>query len=194
MRRTARILAVALALVLMTTTAAYGGKFHFKSSFFSSGSLTFEGVGVGLGNTEYFATLDAKATVRALCVNGYGQEVLGKNAIKNVSGPQDQIVQTEDRGKTLVSLTVEEPAIEDLYKAPKPWNECPYYGYWSINEIVVTEWTSAKLVIKELGTHDLLYGQSFECSGGGVKVDHYGHPVRDESGELVIKPVSCTEA
>lgn len=194
MRRTTVSVMISFVLVFALALSAGAGGFHFKSLSFSSGSLTFEGVGVGLGNTEYLATMDATATVRALCQNKGGTTAPGRNDIfVEMAGPQDQVIRTEDNGKTNVSLTVEDPILADLDAPPSAKLDCPN-GKWSIVDVMVVEWTSAHVVISELGTGDSLFDQAYTCSGGGVVFGIDGNPVPDGQGGYLTSPVSCTEA
>lgn len=190
------VLSVLLSLVLVLAVAlvADAGKFHFKSSTFSTGSLSFNGVGVGLGNSEYLATMDATATVRALCENKGGTRAAGRNDIfVSLEGPQDQVIRTEDSGKTEVSLTVEDPTLGNLDSPPSAKQNCPN-GNWSIVDVVVLEWTSAHISITELGTDDVLFDQAYSCTGGGVTLDADGNPISNGQGGYLLNVVSCQEA
>ncbi len=190
------VLSVLLSLILVfaVALAADAGKFHFKSSTFSSSSLTFNGVGVGLGNADYLATMDATATVRALCENKGGNRAAGQNDIfLSLDGPQDQVIRTEDSGKTEVSLTVEAPTLGDLDTPPSAKQNCPN-GNWKIVDVVVLEWTSAHISITELGSDAVLFDQAYSCSGGGVVLDANGNPIPNGQGGYLLNVVSCQEA
>ena len=177
MRRGVASITIAFVLVFTLALGAFAGGFHFKSFSFSTGSLTFDGVGVGLGNTEFTATLDATATVRANCVNKGGTESPGRNDLfASVSG-EDTVIRTDDRGQTAVSLTVADPTLPDLDAKPNTKKDCPN-GNWKITDVIVVEWTSAHLLITELGTGEVVFEQDYICSGGGYD----------------LTPVSCTEA
>jgi hypothetical protein len=181
-------------LVFAVALAADAGKFHFSSTAFSSGSLTFSGVGVGLGNSDYLATMDATATLRALCENKGGTKAGGRNDIfVSVPGPQDQVIRTDDSGRTSVSLTVEDPSLSDLSAPPSAKLDCPN-GNWKIVDVVVLEWTSAHITIEELGTQAVLFDQAYNCSGGGVVLDADGNPVENGQGGYLLNVVSCGEA
>jgi hypothetical protein len=193
-RRIAGSLVMSFILVFAVAFAAGAGKFHFNFTTFSTGSLTFSGVGVGLGNTDYLATMDATATLRALCENKGGAKAGGRNDIfVSVPGPQDQVIRTEDSGKTFVSLTVEDPSLADLSAPPSAKQNCPN-GNWSVVGVVVFEWTSAHILIEELGTNAALFDQAYTCSGGGVVLDANGNPVPNGQGGYLINVVSCQEA
>lgn len=190
------VLSVLLSLVLVFSVAlaADAGKFHFKSSTFSTSSLTFNGVGVGLGNSDYLATMDATATVRALCENKGGTRAAGRNDIfVSLEGPQDQVIRTEDSGKTEVSLTVEDPTLGNLDGSPSSKQNCPN-GNWKIVDVVVLEWTSAHITITELGTDAVLFDQAYSCAGGGVTLDADGNPIDNGQGGYLMNAVSCQEA
>lgn len=190
------VLSVLLSLVLVfaVALAADAGKFHFKSSTFSSSSLTFNGVGVGLGNSDYLATMNATATVRALCENKGGTRAAGRNDIfVSLEGPQDQIIRTEDSGKTTVSLTVEDPTLGDIDSPPSAKLDCPN-GNWKIVDVVVLEWTAAHISITELGTDAVLFDQAYSCTGGGVVLDADGNPISNGQGGYLLNVVSCQEA
>lgn len=183
-----------LVLVFAVALAAEAGKFHFKSSTFSSSSLTFNGVGVGLGNSDYLATMNATATVRALCENKGGNLAGGINDIfLSLEGPQDQVIRTEDSGKTEVSLTVEDPVLGDLDTTPSAKANCPN-GNWKVVDVLVMEWTSAHISITELGTDAVLFDQAYDCSGGGVVLDANGNPISNGQGGYLLNVVSCQEA
>ena len=194
MRRTAGSLVMSFLLVFAVALAADAGKFHFNFTAFSSGSLTFSGVGVGLGNSDYLATMDATATLRALCENKGGAKAGGQNDIfVSLAGPQDQVIRTEDSGKTFVSLTVEDPALSALGGALSAKQNCPN-GNWQIVDVVVFEWTSAHILIEELGTQAPLFDQAYTCTGGGVVLDANGNPVPNGQGGYLLNVVSCQEA
>ena len=194
MRRIAGSLVMSFFLVFAVALAADAGKFHFNFTAFSTGSLTFSGVGVGLGNSDYLATMDATATVRALCENKGGAKAGGRNDIfVSLAGPQDQVIRTEDSGKTFVSLTVEDPSLVNLDAPPSAKLDCPN-GNWSVVGVVVVEWTSAHILIEELGTNDVLFDQGYTCSGGGVVFDADGNPVENGQGGYLLNVVSCEEA
>jgi hypothetical protein len=181
-------------LVFAVALAADAGKFHFNFTAFSSGSLTFSGVGVGLGNSDYLATMDATATLRALCENKGGAKAGGQNDIfVSLAGPQDQVIRTEDSGKTFVSLTVEDPPLSALGGALSAKQNCPN-GNWQIVDVVVFEWTSAHILIEELGTQAPLFDQAYTCTGGGVVLDANGNPVPNGQGGYLLNVVSCQEA
>jgi hypothetical protein len=185
---------MSLFLVFAVALVADAGKFHFNSIGFSTGSLTFSGVGVGLGNTDYLATMDATATVRALCENKGGTKAGGRNDIfVSLAGPQDQVIRTEDSGKTFVSLTVEDPSLVNLDAPPSAKLNCPN-GNWKVVDVVVFEWTSAHILIEELGTQAALFDQAYTCSGGGVVLDVNGNPVPNGQGGYLLNVVSCQEA
>lgn len=190
------VLSVLLSLILVfaVALAADAGKFHFKSSTFSSSSLTFNGVGVGLGNSDYLATMNATATVRALCENKGGTKAGGRNDIfVSLEGPQDQVIRTEDSGKTEVSLTVEDPTLADIDAPPSAKQDCPN-GNWKVVDVVVLEWTSAHISITELGTDAVLFDQAYSCTGGGVTLDADGNPIDNGQGGYLLNVVSCQEA
>lgn len=192
--RAAVSLLMSLVLVLSVALVADAGKFHFKSTDFSIGSLTFNGVGVGLGNSDYLATMDATATLRALCENKGGTKAPGRNDILvSAPGPQDQVIRTEDSGLTYVSLTVEDPTLADLSAPPSAKQDCPN-GKWKIVDLVVLEWTSAHITIEELGTEAVLFDQAYTCSGGGVVLDADGNPIENGQGGYLLNVVSCQEA
>lgn len=192
--RTVVSLLMSLVLVLSVALVADAGKFHFKSSDFSTGSLTFNGVGVGLGNSDYLATMDATATLRALCENKGGTKAAGRNDILvSAPGPQGQVIRTEDSGLTYVSLTVEDPILSDLSAPPSAKQDCPN-GNWKIVDVVVLEWTSAHISITELGTEAVLFDQAYSCTGGGVVLDANGSPISNGQGGYLLNVVSCQEA
>lgn len=194
MRRAVGSLVMSFLLVFAVALAADAGKFHFNSINFSAGSLTFNGVGVGLGNSDYLATMDATATLRALCENKGGTKAGGRNDIfVSVPGPQDQVIRTEDSGKTSVSLTVEDPSLSDLSAPPSAKLDCPN-GNWQVVDVVVLEWTSAHITIEELDTQAVLFDQAYICSGGGVVLDADGNPVENGQGGYLLNVVSCQEA
>jgi hypothetical protein len=194
MRRIAGSLVMSFFLVFAVALGADAGKFHFNFTAFSSGSLTFSGVGVGLGNSEYVATMDATATVRALCENKGGAKAGGRNDIfVSLAGPQAEEIRTEDSGKTFVSLTVDNPSLVDLGASPSAKLNCPN-GNWSVVDVVVVEWTSAHILIEELGTQAALFDQGYSCSGGGVVFDADGNPVENGQGGYLLNVVSCEEA
>lgn len=194
MRRTAGSLVMSFLLVFAVALAADAGKFHFNFTAFSSGSLTFSGVGVGLGNSDYLATMDATATLRALCENKGGAKAGGQNDIfVSLAGPQDQVIRTEDSGKTFVSLTVEDPPLSALGGALSAKQNCPN-GNWQIVDVIVFEWTSAHILIEELGTQAPLFDQAYTCTGGGVVLDANGNPVPNGQGGYLLNVVSCQEA
>lgn len=181
-------------LVFTVALAAGAGGFHFKSTAFTAGSLTFNGVGVGLGNTDYLATLDATATVRAMCQNKGGNLAPGRNdLLATIPGPQDQVIRTEDNGQTTVSLTVDDPSVVHLDEPPNTKKDCPN-GKWTIVDVIVIEWTSAHVSIAELTTGDVLFDQEYVCSGGGVVLDGNGNPVGDGMGGYLFNPIACNEA
>ena len=191
MRRRVASVAITFLLVLTLALGAFGGGFHFRSITFRTGSLVFEGVGVGLGNTEFTATLDATATVRANCVNKGGTAAAGRNDLTASVTGEDTVIRTDDRGQTAVTLTVD-ATLPDLDERPNRKADCPN-GNWKIANVIVVEWTSAHLLITELVTGATVFEADYVCSGGGVVFDENGSPVTN-NGEYVLNPVSCTEA
>lgn len=183
MRRMFNALLVLVLVLGLALTAGAGG-FHFKSVKFSSGSLTFTGVGVGLGNTAFQAELSATATVRAQCANKGGTTAQGRNDIfASVEGEPQLGGTDEDRGQTLIELSVPNPTLVDLDAPPSTKQDCPN-GNWSVTGVEVREWTSAHLLITERVTNIVLFEQNYMCTGGGT--------LTDASGNVV--PLSCVEA
>ncbi len=183
MRRRFITFVTVFVLVFATMLGAGAGGFHFKSAFFTSGSLTFNGVGVGLGNTAFDAVLSATATVRANCVNKGGTAAPGRNDIlASVEGEATSFT-TDDRGQTNVVLTVADPGLPDLDSPPSTKANCPN-GKWTIPSVDVLEWTSAHLLLTEMTTGAVLFEQDYICSGGGTKTDSNGN----------VMPLDCVEA
>lgn len=187
MRRTAKSIFISFVLIFSLALAAGAGGFHFKSGSFTSGSLTFNGVGVGFGNSDYVAVMDADATVRALCENKGGNIAPGQQELfASVPGAPDSIENTEENGQAAVSLTVEDPGVANLV-SPITKKDCPN-GNWTAVDLIVVEWTSAHITITEMGTGEVLFDQAYVCSGGGDVLDSNGLPTG------AVNPVSCVEA
>lgn len=183
MRRTFTSFVIAIVLVFATALGAGAGGFHFKTFVFISGSLTFDGVGVGLGNTAFDAVLSATATVRATCVNKGGTAAPGRNDIFAEVEGQATSFTTDDRGNTNVVLTVADPGLPDLDSPPSAKADCPN-GKWTIPSVDVLEWTSAHLLLTEMNTGAVLFEQDYICSGGGTKTGSNG----------IALPLNCVEA
>jgi hypothetical protein len=183
LRRSFGSIAISMVMILALASSAGAGGFHFKSVKFVSGSLTFDGVGVGLGNTAFDAVLSATATVRAQCTNQGGTTAQGRNDIlASVEGEATSFT-TDDRGQTNVVLTVEDPGLPDLGASPSAKQDCPN-GKWTISSVAVREWTSAHLLLTEATTGAVLFEQDYLCSGGGTLTDAGGNVI----------PLSCVEA
>jgi hypothetical protein len=170
-------------MILALAMTAGAGSFRFKSIQFSSGSFVFEGVGVGLGNTAFDAVLSATATVRAQCTNKGGTTAPGRNDIFVSVEGETKSFTSDDRGQTNVLLEVEDPGLPDLDAPPSTKQNCPN-GKWSISSVLVTEWTSAHLLLTEGTTGAVLFEQDYLCSGGGTLTDGNGNVI----------PLNCVEA
>jgi hypothetical protein len=167
MGRVLRALAIAMLLVVMSAVGASAGSFHFKTSSFTLGSLTFNGIAVGLGNAGYTVELTGTATVRANCVNPGGSQAPGRNdlftAVTNTTS-----LTTGSNGQATVNLTVHDPTLADFGSAPPSKKEagCPN-GNWTVANITVIGWTAAHLTVVEAATGRSVLDQRYTCGTSG---------------------------
>jgi hypothetical protein len=149
--------------VVATAAGAAAGSFHFRTSSFSLGSLTFNGIAVGLGNADYTFELVGTATVRANCVNPGGTEAQGRNDL-SVSVSNTAVASTDENGQTPVSITVEDPTLADFGgSAPsKKQAGCPN-GNWTVANVTVVGWTAAHLTVTDNSAGEIVFEQSYSC-------------------------------
>jgi hypothetical protein len=153
------ILAVLLAAVLMTSTAAAGGNVKLSGVEFSLSSLIASGFASGLGNTDVTVVLEAAGIPDVTCTNSGGNQAPGQNPTKvSASGAQFLIHQTYTKnGRSPFSVETEEPqpglTAEQL--------GCPNNNWTATIDFVY--WTGAFLSVYDTATGALLAQQKYTC-------------------------------
>lgn len=159
--RLASVVVIALLMMAMITTVAFGGNVHFnnkKGPTFTFGDLTLTASGTiyGLGYGDVWITLDATGIANTLCTNpGGSSKVPGQNPNFSTSGSVTIPAGEVKNGHVSFSVTTEPPE-SPIPGAP----DCPNPG-WTETITSIT-WTNATIIIQQpLGTTVLVWNKIF---------------------------------
>jgi hypothetical protein len=155
MRRKLTTLLAILAVICLTTTAAFAGSIHFSGAIsFSSGSLIAEGRVSGLAATRVTVTLDARATVTATCANPAGKQVPGQKAV-SFTGSSSDTVDVDQNGSSSFYLEAPDPTKPTAKQAG-----CP--SGFHVSSFFVN-WTGATISVFNADTGAKLLSQEYTC-------------------------------
>ena len=151
--------AVLLAMVLTTSTAAAGGNVKLSGVQFGLSSLVASGFASGLGNTDVTVVLDAAGIPVVTCTNSGGTQAPGQNPVNvSASGTQYLVHETYTKnGRSAFSVETEEPqaalSAQELGCANNNW----------VATIDFVFWTEATLSVFDTATGVLLAQQNYTC-------------------------------
>jgi hypothetical protein len=150
MRRKLTTLLAILAVIGLTTTAAFAGSIHFAGRIgFSSGSLIAEGRVAGLATQAIVVTLDATATLTATCANRAGKQVPGHNEVtRHVETSSDSIA-VDQNGSASFRLVALDPPPPTAQEAG-----CPR-GFRVVSSSV--DWTSARITVFDTNGVEIIH-------------------------------------
>lgn len=158
-RKLFSFVAVFLAMVLTTSTAAAGGNVKLSGVQFSLSSLVASGFASGLGNTDVTVVLDAAGIPDVTCTNVGSNQAPGQNSPRvSASGAQFLIHENYTKnGRSPFSVETEEPQPGLTAKQLG----CPN-NIWTAS-IDFVYWTEATLFVFDTATGALLSQQNYTC-------------------------------
>ncbi|HUG33348.1 MAG TPA: hypothetical protein VMJ90_01160 [Anaerolineales bacterium] len=158
-RKLFSFVAVLLAMVLTTSTAAAGGNVKLSGIQFSLSSLVASGFASGLGNTDVTVVLDAAGIPDVTCTNSGSNQAPGQNPSRvSALGAQYLIHENYTKnGRSPFSVETEEPQPGLTAKQLG----CPNNNWTASIDFVY--WTEATLSVFDTATGALLSQQNYTC-------------------------------